>query len=114
MNNTEVGKIFRKIVENLSDLEGDEAMDIDGILLNWNNSELNQDRNDIISYPERDEAYSSGMEGGKVKVSKKTFIIWILSDALFNEEIFGKDIHNDKEWTKAIEIARTSIAEILG
>ena len=114
MNNAEVGRIFKNIVENLSNLEGNEAMDIDGLLMNWNNSELNEDRDQILSHPGRDGVYSAGKEGGKVRISKKTFIEWILSASPFDEKIYGKDIRNDKEWAKTIEIARTSITEILG
>ena len=114
MNNAVVGKIFKAIVEKLSNVDGADAMDIDGILLNWNNSELNQDRNDIISYPGRDGAYSFGKEGGKVRISKKLFIEWILSDIPFDENIYGKDIRNDFHWVTAIETARKSITEISG
>jgi len=112
MNNVEVGKVFKSIVENLSNVDGADAMDIDGLLMNWNNSELNEDRDQIINYPGRDGAYSSGKEGGKVKVSKKSFIEWILSEKPFDEKIYGKDIRSDKEWTKAIETARKSIWKI--
>lgn len=114
MNNFEVGNIFKSIVENLSNVDGADAMDIDGLLMNWNNSELNEDRDQIISYPGRDGAYSSGKEGGKVSVSKKSFIEWILSEKPFDEKIYGKDIRNDKEWFTAIETARKSINEISG
>ncbi len=110
MNNAEVGKIFKNIVENLSNMEGADAMDIDGLLMNWNNSELNQDRNEIVMYPGRDGSYSIGREGGKVRISKKLFIEWILSDIPFDENIYGKDIRNDINWATA----RKSITEILG
>ncbi len=113
MNNAVVGKIFKNIVENLSNVEGADAMDIDGLLMNWNNSELNDDRDQIVSYPGRDGVYSFGKEGGKVRISKKSLIEWLLSDEPFNEKVYGRDIHNNEEWTKAIEIARTSIAEFL-
>lgn len=114
MNNAEVGKIFKNIVENLSNVEGADAMDIDGLLMNWNNSELNDDRDQIVSYPGRDGVYSAGKEGGKVRVSKKSFIEWILSDQPFNEKVYGKNIRNDIHWVTAIETARKSITEISG
>ena len=114
MNNVVVGKIFKDIVEKLSNVDGADAMDIDGLLLNWNNSELNEDRDQIISYPGRDGAYSSGKEGGKVRVSKKSFIEWILSEKPFDEKVYGNDIHNDKEWCTAIESARKSINDVTG
>ena len=114
MNNVVVGKIFKAIVENLSNVDGADAMDIDGLLMNWNNSELNEDRDQIISFPGRDGAYSSGKEGGKVRVSKKSFIEWISSEEPFDEKIYGKDIISDKEWSTAIETARKSINEISG
>ncbi len=104
--------IFKTIVENLSNLEGVNAMDIDGLLMNWNNSELSEARDQIISYPGRDGAYSFGKEGSKVRISKRSFIEWILSDEPFSEKVYGKDISNNKEWTTAIEIARTTIREI--
>ena len=112
MNNVIAGKAFKSIVEKMSNLEGVNEMDIDGILMNWNNSELNETRDQIISYPGRDGAYSFGKEGGKVKVSKKSFIEWILSDEPFNEKIYGRDIRNNKEWSTAIETARKSIWKI--
>jgi len=112
MNNTEIGKIFKSIVKKLSDLGEENKMDIDGLLMNWNNSELNKNRDQIIMYPGRDGAYSFGKEGGKVRISKRSFIEWILSDAPCDEKIYGKDIRGDKEWINAIEIARTSIREI--
>ena len=113
MNNAVVGKIFKAIVENLSDVDGVNAMDIDGLLMNWNNSELNKDRNEIISYPGRDGAYSIGKEGGKVRISKKSLIEWLLSNEPFNEKVYGKDIRNDISWNNAIETARKSIRDIL-
>lgn len=113
MNNVIAGKAFKSIVGKMSNLEGANVMDIDGILMNWNNSELNEARDQIISYPGRDGAYSFGKEGGKVRVSKKSFIEWILGDEPFNEKVYGKGIRNDKEWTTAIEKARKSIKEIL-
>lgn len=113
MNNTDVGKIFKKIVENLSNVDGLDVMDIDGILLNWNNSELNEDRDQIISYPGRDGDYSIGKEGGKVRISKKSLIEWLLSNEPFNEKVYGKDIRNDINWNNAIETARKSIRDIL-
>jgi len=60
MNNVISGKIFKSIVEKMSNLEGVNVMDIDGILVNWNNSELNKDRDQIIMYPGRDCSYSIG------------------------------------------------------
>ena len=112
MNNVIAGKAFKSIVEKMSNLEGVNEMDIDGILMNWNNSELNETRDQIISYPGRDGAYSFGKEGGKVRISKKFFIEWILSDEPFNEKVYGKEIRNNKEWTTAIETARKSITEV--
>jgi len=74
MNNVIAGKAFKSIVEKMSNLAGVNVVDIDGILMNWNNSELNETRDQIISYPGRDGAYSFGKEGGRVRVSKKSFI----------------------------------------
>ena len=113
MNNIVAGKIFKSIVEHLSNVDGADAIDIDGLLLNWNNSELNEERNQIINYPGRDGDYSSGKEGGKVRVSKKSFIEWILSEKPFDEKIYGKDIKSNKEWSTAIETARKSIKGII-
>lgn len=112
MNNVIAGKIFKSIVKKMSNLDGVNEMDIDGILLNWNNSELNDARDQIISYPGRDGAYSFGKEGGKVRISKKSFIEWILSDEPFSEKVYGMDIRNNKEWTTAIETVRNSIKEV--
>ena len=113
MDNIVVIKAFKNIVKNLSSLEGDDVMDIDGLLMNWNNSELNKERDQIICYPGRDGVYSHGKEGGKVKIPKRSFIDWILSDEPFDEKIYGKNICNDTNWTTAIETARKSITEIV-
>lgn len=113
MNNLEINRIFKNILKNLSNLEHKDAMDIDGLLMNWNDSVLNEDRDEIIRYPGRDRLYSYGKEGGKVRVSKRQFIEWLISEEPFNEIIYGKEIQKNKEWTEAIETARKSISEIL-
>ena len=86
--------------------------DLAGILYNWNESELSEDGDKIKSYVGRDGRYSKGKEGGEQVGGKKGFIQWLLSDAPFDEKVYGKDIKNDKEWVGNIEKARKAITDI--
>ena len=113
MTNIEINRIFKNILKNLSNLENEDAMDIDGILLNWNDSRLNENRDEIFCFPGRDRQHSYGKVGGKTRVSKRQFIDWILSDAPFDTNIYGKDIQQNLAWVEAIDIARKSIKEII-
>ena len=63
--------------------------DVTDILLNWDDSELSEDGNRIFRYIGRDREYSRGAEGGKVSISKKEFIEWLLSEAPFDESVYG-------------------------
>jgi len=91
---------FKAILEQL------DRDDLINILLNWDDCELSDDGKNIIQYLGRDREYSHGKHGGKAKVSKTVFLNWLLSDAPFDETIYGADIHNDDEWTQIIEAAR--------
>lgn len=98
--NIAVGRAFNAIVEKIG------HDDIGEILFNWNESQLNEDCDKIICYPGRDGRYSVGKEGGKVVISKREFLAWLLSDDPFDEKVYGANIRNDPEWTGLIRRAR--------
>lgn len=100
MSNVAVGKAFNAIAKGLG------RGDIGEILFNWNESQLNEDGDKIINYPGRDGRYSRGKEGGKVIIGKREFLAWLLSDAPFDEKVYGANIGNDPEWTALIRRAR--------
>lgn len=100
MSNADVGKAFNSLVKGIG------LDDIGEILFNWNESQLNKDGNKIICYPGRDGRFSRGNEGGKVIIGKREFLGWLLSDAPFDEKIYGANIRSDVEWTALIRRAR--------
>ena len=69
---------------------------------------LAADGNNIIQYVGRDREYSHGKDGGKVKVSKIEFLTWLLSEAPFDERVYGATIREDADWVQRIESARTA------
>ena len=93
---------FRSIVEKLGRDE------VSAILLNWNDSELSDDGEKIFVYVGRDREYSRGATGGKSNVKKKDFIEWLLSEAPFDEAVYGKSIRADAEWLMQISAARVA------
>jgi hypothetical protein len=101
-SNAAVGKAFDAIIKGL------DRDDVGEILFNWNESELNEDGDKIINYPGRDGRYSRGKEGGKVVIGKREFLAWLLSDAPFDEKLYGVNIGSDPEWTALIRRARKS------
>lgn len=105
MSNKTVGNAFNKMVsENRDDLEE--------VLFNWEGGvQLNQDRDKLIAFPGRDRQFSRGKEGGKVQITKRSFIDWVMSDGPFDEEVYGKDIKNNEEWVRQIETLRQAIKE---
>ena len=82
--------------------------DLTEILFDWDDCELSEDGNSIIQYVGRDREYSHGKDGGKVKVGKKEFLAWLLSDAPFDETVYGASIREDADWAKRIESARAA------
>jgi len=100
MSNVAVGKAFNAILKVLS------RDDLGEILFNWNESELNEDGDKIINYPGRDGRRSHGKEGGKVVIGKREFLSWLLSEAPFDEQVYGANIGSDPEWTALIRRAR--------
>jgi len=109
LSNKSVSDIFKTLVKEMSDTEN---QGIDGLLMNWNDSELNEDRDNIKGYVGRDRIYSKGTEGGAHRVGKRDFIEWVQSKEPFNEKIYGKDIRNDSEWVDAVEQAREIINRV--
>lgn len=100
MSNVAVGKAFNAIRKMIS------LDEIGEILFNWNESQLNMDGDKIICFPGRDGRFSLGKEGGKVIVSKRAFLAWLLSDDPFDEKVYGRNIRSDGEWTALIHRAR--------
>ena len=100
MSNAAVGKAFKAVVKGIG------LDDVGEILFNWNESQLNEDGDKIINYPGRDGRYSHGKEGGKVTIGKREFLTWLLSDAPFDEKVYGANIGSDPEWTALIGRAR--------
>ena len=100
MSNAAVGKAFNSIAKGLG------RGDLSEILFNWNESELNEGGDKIVNYPGRDGRYSHGKEGGKVIIGKREFLKWLLSDAPFDEKVYGADIGSDSEWAALIRRAR--------
>jgi len=103
MSNTDIGKAFKAIAKAIG------RDDLGEILFNWNESQLNEEGNKIIGYPGRDGVYSRGKEGGKVNVSKREFLDWLLSDSSFDEKVYGANIKNDAHWTGLIQRARVAV-----
>lgn len=103
MSNTDVGKAFNAVVKGIG------RNDLGEILFNWNESQLNEEGDKIIGYPGRDGVYSKGKEGGKVNISKREFLEWLLSDSPFDEKVYGANIRNDAHWTRLIERAREAV-----
>lgn len=100
MSNANVGKAFNAIAKGIG------RDDLGEILFNWNESQLNEDGSKIIGYPGRDGRFSHGKEGGKVNISKREFLAWLLSDNPFDEKIYGANIKNDTQWTGLIQRAQ--------
>ncbi|GEM_PF-1729681 len=100
MSNANVGKAFDAIVKKIG------RDDLGEVLLNWNDSELNEDGNKIIGYPGRDRHYSRGKEGGKVTISKREFLDWLHSEKPFDEKVYGAEIRNNTEWSSLIQRTR--------
>ena len=101
-SNAAVGKAFNAVIKGIG------TDDLGEILFNWNESQLNEDGDKIIRYPGRDGRFSRGKEGGKIIVGKRDFLTWLLSDAPFDEKIYGANIGSDPEWSKLIRRARES------
>ena len=85
------------------------TMTLGEILFNWNESQLNLDGDRIIGYPGRDGIFSRGKEGGKVNISKRDLLDWLLSDSPFDENVYGANIRNDAQWTGLIQRARETV-----
>jgi hypothetical protein len=100
MSNAAVGNAFNAIIKGIG------LDDIGEILFNWNESQLNIDSNKIIGYPGRDGRYSQGKEGGKVIISKREFLTWLLSEKPFDEKVYGPNITINAEWSALIQRAR--------
>ncbi|MEO8021058.1 PLxRFG domain-containing protein [Polaromonas sp.] len=103
-SNGDVGKAFNALVK--------QSPDVDGLLFNWNESELNEDRDTIVRFPGRDSFVSRGQNGGKVTVSKREFLDWLNSDAPFDAKVYGPTVA--PEWREQVEAARAVIAPIYG
>ncbi len=76
--------------------------ELNGILGDWNGAELNEAGDRIIGYPGRDRAFSRGKDGGKVNITKKEFLNWLMSDAAVDPKVYG----DSPEWRAKIDAAR--------
>lgn len=103
MSNADVGKAFNAVIKGIG------RDDLGEILFNWNESQLNEEGDRIIGYPGRDGVYSKGKEGGKVNISKREFLGWLLSDRPYDEKVYGANIKNDAQWTGLIQRAREAV-----
>lgn len=106
MSNADVGKAFNAIAKGIG------PDDIGEILFNWNESQLNEGGDKIVGYPGRDGRFSHGKEGGKVIISKREFLEWLLSDDPFNEKVYGANIKSNTEWTELIRRAREAALSV--
>ena len=113
ISNKQVKDIFTTLVNEMSDTPGEETT-IDGLLMNWNDSELNEDRDKIKGYSGRDRLYSKGKEGGSQDIAKRDFIDWVQSEEPFEEKKYGKGIRQDKDWVAGVEKAREIISRFIG
>jgi hypothetical protein len=103
MSNKNIGEAFNRLVANARD-------DFEDVMSNWQSGVfLNDDKDKLITYPGRDQAFSRGKEGGKVTVTKKEMIEWLMSDGPFDEKVYGPNIKNDKQWVGQIERLRSII-----
>lgn len=99
---------FRAIVDKVG------RDDVAEILFNWDDYELSDDGDKIVSYVGRDREYSRGADGGKATVSKREFLAWLLSDSPFDEKVYGKDIRQNTDWVNKIKSARAATGLSLG
>jgi hypothetical protein len=103
-SNAYIGKAFNAISKEMG------RNDLGEILYNWNESQLNLVGDKIIGYPGRDGIFSRGKEGGKVNISKKEFLNWLISEKPLDEKIYGVNIRNNTQWTGLIQRAREILA----
>jgi hypothetical protein len=82
---------------------------INEILFNWNESELNEDGTEILIFV--DSRSNGPRSGGADFVEKREFIEWLLSDAPYNEEVYGANIREDEHWARLIDEARNIISK---
>lgn len=103
ISNKKIGELFNRLVNDARD-------DFEEVMSNWQGGVfLNEDKDKLITYPGRDQAFSRGKEGGKVTVTKKEMIEWLMSDGPFDEKVYGPEIKNDKQWVDQIERLRSII-----
>lgn len=98
-SNKQIKNEFEKIHNTLG------RSDLEGLLDNWSEARLSEDGDKIVGFPGRDRNYSKGKEGGKIVLSKKSFLEWLTSDAPFDEKKYDQD----EEWTSIINKAREAI-----
>ena len=74
-------------------------------LFNWNESELNEDKDKIVRFPGRDSKFSRGKEGGKLVAGKAEFINWLAGDGPMDRSVYGSSV-DDPNWQKSIQKLR--------
>jgi hypothetical protein len=95
----EIARIFGQMVKRAEN-------EMTSVLFNWNDSQLNEDKDKIIMYPGRDARFVRGKEGGKSNVSKAEFIDWLMSGGPFDTSVYGEEITSDEKWRNEIETLR--------
>jgi hypothetical protein len=95
----EIARIFGQMVKRAEN-------EMTSVLFNWNDSQLNEDKDKIIMYPGRDQRFVRGKEGGKSNVSKAEFIDWLMSEGPFDTSVYGEEITSDEKWRNEIETLR--------
>lgn len=105
LSNKKIGNAFDRMVN-------EARQDFEEVMFNWQGGVfLNEDANKLITYPGRDQAFSKGKEGGKVVVTKKDMINWLMSDGPFDEAEYGADIKSNQQWVDQIERLRSIVRE---
>ena len=105
LSNKKIGSAFDRMVN-------EARQDFEEVMFNWQGGVfLNEDANKLITYPGRDQAFSKGKEGGKVVVTKKDMINWLMSDGPFDEAEYGADIKSNQQWVDQIERLRSIVRE---
>jgi len=105
LSNKKIGNAFDRMVN-------ETRQDFEEVMFNWQGGVfLNEDANKLITYPGRDQAFSKGKEGGKVVVTKKDMINWLMSDGPFDEAEYGADIKSNQQWVDQIERLRSIVRE---
>lgn len=107
INNYQIANAFTAILTSIG------RGNLGELLFNWNESEYNADSGKITLHPGRDRGFSRGAEGGKVVVSKKEFLAWLMSEAPFDPVVYGSKISEISSWTTLITASRDAYRRVV-